>query len=257
MHPEGSGRWDHPSRPLASSAPRPSQAQGNPSHALGTHPQPPGPPDNGTDPERHRHPPTRQPQVPPDDGSGLLRRIAPIRGGHAPAEGAELPGKGWGRIHVTEADIDFDEPGEPKTGQRAVPIPPVLVNLLRSWIDKNEFLDDDLLFRTRTGARPSGSNWSRTLHLAQEKCGCPQLRVYDCRHAAATTWLRAGVPLGEVAKRMGHSVETLVSTYVGALEGDEQLSNERIEAALAGSVELPKRRAARNRRPRTSTDTAA
>ena len=59
------------------------------------------------------------------------------------------------------------------------------------------------------------------------------MRIYDCRHAAATTWLRAGVPLGEVAKRMGHSVETLVSTYVGALSGDESLANERIEAALA------------------------
>jgi integrase len=58
------------------------------------------------------------------------------------------------------------------------------------------------------------------------------MRIYDCRHAAATTWLRAGVPLGEVAKRMGHSVETLVSTYVGALEGDEELANDRIDRVL-------------------------
>jgi len=59
------------------------------------------------------------------------------------------------------------------------------------------------------------------------------MRIYDCRHAAATTWLRAGVPLGEVAKRMGHSVETLVSTYVGALDTDEELANTRITAALS------------------------
>lgn len=58
------------------------------------------------------------------------------------------------------------------------------------------------------------------------------MRIYDCRHAAATTWLTAGVPLGEVAKRMGHSVETLVSTYVGALEGDESLANDRIDEVL-------------------------
>ena len=32
-----------------------------------------------------------------------------------------LPAKGWGRIEVTEADIDWDEPGEPKTGPRSVP----------------------------------------------------------------------------------------------------------------------------------------
>jgi hypothetical protein len=62
------------------------------------------------------------------------------------------------------------------------------------------------------------------------------MRVYDCRHAAATTWLAAGVPLGEVAGRMGHSVETLVSTYVGALDGDETLANQRIDAALASAT---------------------
>lgn len=38
-----------------------------------------------------------------------------------------LPGRGWGRIEVTEADVAFDEPGEPKTGPRSVPIPRPLV----------------------------------------------------------------------------------------------------------------------------------
>ena len=43
----------------------------------------------------------------------------------------ELPAEGWGRLDVTEADISFDEPGEPKTGPRNVPIPPVLGRVLR------------------------------------------------------------------------------------------------------------------------------
>lgn len=47
------------------------------------------------------------------------------------------------------------------------------------------------------------------------------MRIDDCRHAAATTWLRAGMPLGETARRLGHSVETLVSTCVGALDDEE------------------------------------
>jgi integrase len=59
------------------------------------------------------------------------------------------------------------------------------------------------------------------------------MRIYDCRHAATTTWLRAGVPLGEVARRMGHSVETLASTYIGAIAGDEAPANDRTDAALA------------------------
>jgi hypothetical protein len=39
--------------------------------------------------------------------------------------------------------------------------------------------------------------------------------------------------LARVARRLGHSVQTLVSTYIGALDGDEQIGNRRIEAALA------------------------
>lgn len=143
-----------------------------------------------------------------------------------------LPSKGWGKIDVLEADIDFDEPGEPKTGPRTVPIPPVLVAMLRRWTDERDLRGTDLLFRTRNDNRPSQSNWARALKRAYRTVGHQALRVYDCRHAAATTWLRAGVPLRVVATRLGHSVETLVSTYVGALEGDDALANQRIDLAL-------------------------
>jgi hypothetical protein len=37
----------------------------------------------------------------------------------------DLPETGWGLIRVTEADDGMDEPVEPKTGHRVVPIPPV------------------------------------------------------------------------------------------------------------------------------------
>ncbi|MGH9137100.1 MAG: tyrosine-type recombinase/integrase, partial [Acidimicrobiales bacterium] len=156
------------------------------------------------------------------------------------AKAMHLPAKGWGRIDVTEADVSFDEPGEPKTGPRSVPIPTHLVGLLQSWVDAGGYAGDDLLFRTRAGLRPTSSNWSRSLRRAREKVGQPPMRIYDCRHAAATTWLKAGVPLGEVARRMGHSVETLVSTYVGALDGDETVANKRIDAVLGRKkVTLP------------------
>ena len=81
---------------------------------------------------------------------------------------------------------------------------------------------------------PTASNRARLWQGALGRIGEPSLRVYDCRHAAATTWLRAGVPLGEVARRLGHSVELLVATYVGAIEGDEALANERIQATIGG-----------------------
>jgi integrase len=122
----------------------------------------------------------------------------------------ELPESGWGRIEVVEADISFDESGEPKTGPRLVPIPPVLVQILTEWVRMGGFGPAHLLFRTRNGKRPTASNWLRCWQRALAAAALPRLRVYDCRHAAATTWLKAGLPLGEVARRLGHSVETLV-----------------------------------------------
>jgi hypothetical protein len=86
-------------------------------------------------------------------------------------------------IEVVEADVDWDEPGEPKTDGRTVPIPPRLVELLRSWIDEHELAPDDLLFRTRNDRRPAPSNWSRSLNRAYREVGHPPLRVYDLRHA--------------------------------------------------------------------------
>ena len=148
----------------------------------------------------------------------------------------DLPQRGWGEIDVTEADIGVDEPREPKTGPRSVPIPPVLVDMLRAWVDVHDFGADQLIFRTRSGRAPTASNWSRAWHRALRAAGVEPHRLYDCRHAAATTWLKAGVPLGEVANRLGHSVETLVSTYVGALAGDDELANRRIEDVLSSSL---------------------
>lgn len=151
----------------------------------------------------------------------------------------QLPEKGWGRIDVVEADVSFDEPGEPKTGERRVPIPPVLVRILRDWLSLGDFGPDDLIFRTRNDRRPTSSNWWRAWQRALAQIGREPMRIYDCRHAAATTWLRAGVPLGDVARRLGHSVETLVSTYIGALQDDEDIGNARIELALADAEPVP------------------
>jgi integrase len=145
----------------------------------------------------------------------------------------QLPGEGWGWIEVTEADDGWDEPVEPKTGDRRVPIPPRLVRLLRKWIEEHSLSPDELLFRTRYGNRPSESNWSRAMGRACRLAGHRRIRVYDVRHAAATAWLRAGVPLGDVATRLGHSVETLVSTYVGALQGDNESANQLLDRLLA------------------------
>jgi integrase len=144
-----------------------------------------------------------------------------------------LPECGWGTVAVTEADVGWDEPGDPKTGNRTTPIPPRLVELLREWIGERELADDELLFRSSRGNRPSQSNWSRALKRACERAGYRRVRAYDFRHACATLMIRARVPLAEAARRLGHSVETLVSTYIGAMDGDDTEANALVDEALA------------------------
>src|SRR5690606_13715259 len=87
----------------------------------------------------------------------------------------ELPDAGWGTIHVREADVAFDVPGEPRTGARSVPIPPQLVAILRDWLEVHELGPADLLFRTRTDRRPSAANWSRSWHRALRQIDHPPL----------------------------------------------------------------------------------
>ena len=40
------------------------------------------------------------------------------------------------------------------------------------------------------------------------------------------------MPLAETARRLGHSVQTLVSTYIGALDNEEQTANQKIDTIL-------------------------
>lgn len=143
-----------------------------------------------------------------------------------------LPETGWGYIDVIEADDGYDEPVEPKEGERRVPIPPILVAMYRAWIKDHHIGPDQLMFRTRHGNRPTESNWNRALKRACREVIGRTIRVYDCRHACATFWLRTGVDLAEAARRLGHSVETLVSTYIGLIEGDDARANDLIDAAL-------------------------
>lgn len=78
-------------------------------------------------------------------------------------QGAAPSGEGQGRVDVTEADVSFDEPGEPKTGRGSVPIPRHLVELLRGWVDQRGLAGRDLLLRTRAEPRPTSSNGLRAL----------------------------------------------------------------------------------------------
>lgn len=150
-------------------------------------------------------------------------------------EDLDLPAEGWGSILVRRAITDAgdsftgagEEEGVTKTGtSRTVPIPPVLVSILRDCAGERT---SGLLVATRSGQPVTISNWGRAWRAAR---GDKPWRLYDLRHACATTWLGAGVPIGTVARRMGHSPDVLLRVYAGALTGDDEIANSRIEAVL-------------------------
>jgi hypothetical protein len=55
---------------------------------------------------------------------------------------------------------------------------------------------------------------------------------YHQVHACLSLWLNGGVPAANVAARAGHSVAMLQSTYAHCIDGDEEIMNRHIDAAL-------------------------
>ncbi|MBO0828757.1 MAG: tyrosine-type recombinase/integrase [Streptosporangiales bacterium] len=169
------------------------------------------------------------------------------------AADCKLPTNGWGELILSEsrpmAGKRWTDSGETHdrrglkhraTGDtRPVPIPPVLVHILRAHIDRFGLADDGRLFRSPRGGVVGSATYSRVWKQARELALIPAQVVsplaatpYSLRHAAVSTWLNAGVPVAEVAVRAGHSVEVLTKVYAKCLYGQRELVNDRIAAVL-------------------------
>lgn len=147
-----------------------------------------------------------------------------------------LPENGWGEIFVTKAVQDDgtkwgtedERIGYTKTGRdRAVPIPPPLVAILRSYVGSRT---EGLLVSTRFGNPVTMSNWSRNWVRTRKTQGLT-CTLYELRHVNATLLVNAGVSLAEAASRLGHSVDTLVRYYVASSTNDTDRGNEILDAA--------------------------
>lgn len=126
-----------------------------------------------------------------------------------------LPKRGWGRIDLAaswpcagtgwtddgasreERSLKHRAPGE----TRSIPIPPVLVTMLRAHIARYGTSPGGRLFRTARGGPLKDTGWgevwqrARPLALSPAQQASPLgRRPYDLRHAAVSLWLNAGVP---------------------------------------------------------------
>ncbi|MEV8636988.1 tyrosine-type recombinase/integrase [Streptosporangium sp. NPDC051023] len=166
-----------------------------------------------------------------------------------------LPPEDWGRIILErarpQATKRWTNSGETHESRslkhraqketREIPIPPVLVAILREHVETYGTAKDGRLFRTAGDGSYSSSAYSYVWQGARKLALSPvQLesslaaRPYDLRHAAVSLWLNAGVPATEVAKRAGHSVDVLLRVYAKCMDGQQDHINRKINGALGG-----------------------
>jgi integrase len=169
----------------------------------------------------------------------------------------DLPETGWGTITLAKSrpevgtrwtDTSETHPERQlkhraEADVRPIPIPPVLVEILRAHLTEYGTAADGRLFQTERGG-PVGSTaytevWqqARPLALTPEQVASPMAgRPYDLRHAAVSLWLNGGVSPTEIAERAGHSVEVLLRVYAKCVHGQKEIANKRIEEILDASA---------------------
>ncbi len=184
-----------------------------------------------------------------------------------------LPGRGWGMLTLAAAaprsaaawtsdGTSHEQRGlkhRPDGAIRKVPIPPILVRMLRIHTDGHGTAPDGRLFPGTRGGLLSESVYGRAWHTARPLALGPRLaatalarRPCDLRHAALSLWLNAGAPPAQIAARAGHSVTVLLTVYAHCIDGQDQITNRLIEHALspASPAPCPKASGSANRRYR-------
>ncbi|MGY0018678.1 tyrosine-type recombinase/integrase [Streptomyces sp. YJ-C3] len=167
-----------------------------------------------------------------------------------------LPETGWGVLTLretrpvsgkkwTDSGERHDKRGlkmrDPDT-DRPVPIPPVLVAMLRAHVKEFGTAADGRLFQNERGGLVGTSSYWRVWQEARPfafppyKVASPLAgKPYDARATCITDWLRSGLPVAEVARRAGTSPEVIDRHYAGCIDNSEAEDNKKIERTMGWS----------------------
>ena len=122
---------------------------------------------------------------------------------------------------------------------RSIPVPPVLVELLRNHLKPYGAGPGGRVFRTARGGPVGDTGYGQVWHRARTAALTPAQqasslarRPYDLRHAAVSLWLNVGVPAAEVARRAGNGVAVLLKVYANCVDGQDTAANQPIGGAL-------------------------
>ncbi|MFC8822572.1 tyrosine-type recombinase/integrase [Streptomyces rochei] len=169
------------------------------------------------------------------------------------APDCHLPEQGWGTLTLREtrpvSGKQWTDSGErhdrrglkarEASTDRLVPIPPVLVAILQAHLKEFGTAKKRRVFGNERGGVVGSSTYWRVWEEAREYALPPARidsplagRPYDLRHACITRWLNAGVPIAEVARRVGNSPEVIHRRYHGCIDGHEEAANAKIARIL-------------------------
>ncbi|MFF8955503.1 hypothetical protein [Streptomyces sp. NPDC014894] len=163
------------------------------------------------------------------------------------------PATGWGLLNlkggVVNAGKEWTDDGSvheihslkrrAAKATRPVPVPPVLVRILREHIDQFGTAPDGRIFRNAKGnyidAAAYGITWNRAREAAltlDEHAVELAKRPYDLRHAGIFFWLASGVDPAECARRAGQSIQVLFRHCAKFLAEARDHANRLIEDSM-------------------------
>jgi integrase len=120
---------------------------------------------------------------------------------------------------------------------RIVPAPPALMKILEEHVSKGRVSADGYLIRNRSGLL-IGSGLNGPLTRAKERLGwegdhpLAETTHYTLRHTCASSMLKAGLDIPEVAKRMGHSETELLKTYANVFHQGTAAANLKLDSVF-------------------------
>jgi integrase len=139
-----------------------------------------------------------------------------------------------GFLSVREG-VSFRETHTPKTGQREIPLAPVLAELLARG---GACAREAYVARSRRGTPWGQYGLDQAFERVRNRVGLTGYSIYALRHYAITLWLRRGIPAHVVQKMAGHSNLATTQRYVHCLKGDLEEAAERL-ARLGNMWETP------------------
>jgi integrase len=126
-----------------------------------------------------------------------------------------------------------------KASVRALPLPGVLIELLRSHQQQQEeerqivgpdWKEYDLIFASEVGTPVAPTNVNRQWTLLRKRAGTPPITIHELRHTCATLLGEQGVEERVIGALLGHETQTITGRYAHVTMAMKQAAVERLVA---------------------------